>query len=94
MSDTFFVDFLILDMVFSQEIKHTPIILGRLFLPTVRANIDCALGIMDISFGDQKVGINIFKASKFHDQKGDCYAIDTIEELLEIEGDNGISMRE
>ena len=84
-------DFLILDMVSPQEIKHTPIILGRPFLATARANIDCASGIMDISFGDQKVSINIFKASKFHEQKGDCQVVDVIEEIMEIEGDDEIS---
>ena len=53
------VDFLILDMEPSQELNQNPIILGRPFLATANANINCKTGAMDISFGDQKVRINI-----------------------------------
>ena len=56
------INFLILDMEPSQELNQSPIILGRPFLAT--ANINCKTGAMDISFGDQKVRINIFNTSK------------------------------
>ena len=57
------IDFWILDMASSQELEHTPIILGCPFLATAKANINCATGMMDISFRGEKVSLNIFKAS-------------------------------
>ena len=77
------IDFLILDMASSQELKHTPIILGRPFLATAKANINCATRMMDISFGGKKVSLNVFKASQYPDQEEECHAIDIIEDLVD-----------
>ena len=48
----------------AHKLTQTPIILGRPFLATAKANIDCAKGTMDISVGDQKISLNIFQASQ------------------------------
>ena len=74
------VDFLILDMASPKELNHTPIILGRPFLATAKANINCATGMMDISCGDQTVSLSVFKASQYPDRDEECHATD---ELIE-----------
>ena len=79
----FLVDFLILDMEPSQNLHHSPIILGRPFLATANANINCKSGLMDISFGDQKVTLNVFRTSKTLREEEDCYTIDMIDGLTE-----------
>ena len=79
----FSVDFLILDMEPAQQLTQTPIILGRPFLATAKANIDCAKGTIDISVGDQKISLNIFQASQHMRDNEDCFTIDVIDSLVE-----------
>ncbi|CAN6458851.1 unnamed protein product [Victoria cruziana] len=54
------VDFIVMDMEGVNAECQTPIILGRPFLATANACIDCRTGILEISFGDQKLRMNIF----------------------------------
>ncbi|XP_026383545.1 uncharacterized protein LOC113279043 [Papaver somniferum] len=56
------VDFVILDtqLVFSQDI-NIPIILGLPFLATANAVIHCQTGLVEFSFGNQKISVNVFK---------------------------------
>ncbi|CAN6477354.1 unnamed protein product [Victoria cruziana] len=56
------VDFVILDMEGVDADHQTPIILGRPFLTTANACINCCTGVLEISFGDQKLRLNIFHA--------------------------------
>ncbi|CAN6462700.1 unnamed protein product [Victoria cruziana] len=59
----FLVDFMILDME-GMDVEHqTLIILGRTFLATANACINCRMGILEISFGDQRLRLNIFYAT-------------------------------
>ena len=69
----FSVNFLILDMEPSQELNQNAIILGHPFLATANTNINYKAGAMDISFGDQKVRINVFNSSKYV-QKEESYS--------------------
>ncbi|XP_026450761.1 uncharacterized protein LOC113350871 [Papaver somniferum] len=57
------VDFVILDTqpVSSQDI-NIPIILGRPFLSTANAVIHCQTGLVEFSFGNQKISVNVSKA--------------------------------
>ncbi|XP_026410473.1 uncharacterized protein LOC113305671 [Papaver somniferum] len=57
------VDFVILDTqpVSSQDI-NIPIILGRPFLATANAVIHCQTGLVEFSFGNQKISVNVSKA--------------------------------
>ncbi|CAN6458267.1 unnamed protein product [Victoria cruziana] len=55
-------DFVILDMEGVDADRQTPIILGRPFLATANACINCRTGVLEISFGDQKLRLNIFHA--------------------------------
>ncbi|CAN6483979.1 unnamed protein product [Victoria cruziana] len=56
------VDFVILDMEGVDAENQTPIILGRPFLATANACINCRTGVLEISFGDEKLRLNIFHA--------------------------------
>ena len=58
------VDFLVLDMKSSGNPSQIPIILGRPFLATANACINCRTGVMDVSFGNKKMRLNIFNASQ------------------------------
>ena len=55
------VDFVVLDTEPSfNEPNHVPIILGRPFLATTNAIINCRNGIMQLTFGDMTLELNIF----------------------------------
>ncbi|CAN6440702.1 unnamed protein product [Victoria cruziana] len=57
------VDFIILDME-GVDVEHqTPIILGRPFLATANACINCRTGVLEISFAGQRFRMNIFQAA-------------------------------
>ena len=83
------VDFVVLDMAMASSTKkQIPIILGRPFLATADATINCRSGIMKIRFGNVKIRLNVFYASKnpslhVHDECEDICAIDIIDELVE-----------
>ncbi|XP_026410740.1 uncharacterized protein LOC113305965 [Papaver somniferum] len=57
------VDFVILDTqpVTSQDI-NIPIILGYPFLSTANAVMHCQISLVEFSFGNQKISVNVFKA--------------------------------
>ena len=55
------VDFVVLDTEpSSNDPDHVPIILGRPFLATANAIINCRNGIMQLTFGDMTLELNIF----------------------------------
>ncbi|CAN6440536.1 unnamed protein product [Victoria cruziana] len=59
----FSVDFVVLDME-GVDVEHqTPIILGRPFLATANACINCRTCVLEISFADQCFRMNIFQAA-------------------------------
>ena len=63
--------------------NHVPIILGRPFLATSNSIIICRNGVMQLTFGNMTLELNIFHLSKKHMQpvEDDCeevYIIDTI----------------
>lgn len=58
------VDFIVLDMqLVSIPSGQIPVILGRPFLATLNAIINFRNGIMDLSFGNMKMEINVFNPS-------------------------------
>ena len=60
------------------------IILGRPFLATANANINCRTGVMDVSFGNMKVWMNIYRASQHPPmEEADCCAVALMEDPLE-----------
>ena len=55
------VDFVVLDTEpSSSEPSHVPIILGRPFLATANAIINCRNGIMQLTFGNMTLELNVF----------------------------------
>ena len=61
------VDFVVLDTEpISNEPNHVPIILGRPFLATANAIINCQNGVMQITFGNMTLELNIFHLNNKH----------------------------
>ena len=62
------VDFVVLDTEpIASEPNHVPIILGRPFLATANAIINCRNGIMQLTFGNMTLELNIFHLNNKHD---------------------------
>jgi hypothetical protein len=80
----FLVDFIVLD---TEPVPHPerliPVILGRPFLATANACINCRTGVMEISFGNIKVRLNIFNAFQHAPDQNECFFVDHIEEYAE-----------
>ena len=62
------VDFVVLDTEpIASEPNHVPIILGRPFLATANAIINCRNGIMQLTFGNMTLELNIFHLNNKHE---------------------------
>ncbi|KAG6730713.1 hypothetical protein I3842_01G093900 [Carya illinoinensis] len=75
------VDFLILDTQSVVESNSkVPLILGRPFLATANALINCRNGLMKLSFGNMTMEVNIFHIEKqpTHDECHQTYMIDVL----------------
>ena len=61
------VDFVVLDTeAIANEPNHVPIILGRPFLATANAIINCRNGVMQLTFGNMTLELNIFHLNNKH----------------------------
>ena len=61
------VDFMVLDTEpIASGPNHVPIILGRPFLATANAIINCRNGVMQLTFGNMTLELNIFHLSNKH----------------------------
>lgn len=63
--------------------KHIPIILGRPFLATSNAIINCKNGIMQLSFGNITIELNVFNVTKQLYDEDEIAKLDLIEALVE-----------
>ena len=65
--------------------NHVPILLGRPFLATSNAIINCRNGVMQLTFGNMTLELNIFHLSKNHMQpvEDDCEEVCIIDTILE-----------
>ena len=64
------VDFIVLDtQPVLNPTQSIPVILGRPFLATSNAMINCRSGVMKLSFGNMTMEMNIFRVRK---QIGEC----------------------
>ena len=88
-SDKFYylVDFLILDTqsVVNMESK-IPIILGRPFLATANALINCRNGLMKMTFGNMTLEVNVFNIGKQPRDDDECYQTFLIDTIVSEEG--------
>ena len=64
---------------------HVPIILGRPFLATSNAIINFRNGVMQLTFGNMTLELNIFHLSKrhMHSEENDCEEVCIIDAILE-----------
>ena len=61
------VDFVVLDTEpIENERNHVPIILGRPFMATANAIINCRNGVMQLTFGNMTLELNIFHLNNKH----------------------------
>ena len=80
------VDFVVLD---TEPVavggNHVLIILGRPFLATSNAIINCQNGVMQLKFGNMTLELNIFHLSKrhMHSKEDDCEEVCIIDAILE-----------
>ena len=66
----YLVDFVVLDTEQGTSgLNHVPIILGRPFLATANALINCRSGVMQLTFGNMTIELNIFHSCKKHGTK-------------------------
>ena len=80
------VDFVVLDTEpIAVGANHVPIILGRPFLATSNAIINCRNGVMQLTFGNMTLELNIFHLSKrnMHSEEDDCEEVCIIDAILE-----------
>ena len=80
------MDFVVLDTEpVAVGANHVPIILGRPFLATSNAIINCRNGVMQLTFGNMTLELNIFHLSKrhMHSKKDDCEEVCIIDAILE-----------
>ena len=97
------VDFVVLDIVpVAVKANYVPIILGRPFLATSNAIINCGNGVMQLTFGNMTLELNVFHLSNKHEpleeqepeevcligrSEGEHYAQKLQEELMESVGE-------
>jgi hypothetical protein len=79
------VDFIVLD---TQPIRHAstpiPVILGRPFLATSNALINCRSGIMKLTFGNMTIELIVFNIGKQPaEEDSDTYEVNMIQTLVE-----------
>ena len=82
----YLVDFVVLDTEpVAVGTNHAPIILGRPFLDTSNAIINCRNGVMQLTFGNMTLELNIFHLSKrhMHPMEDDCEEVCLIDIILE-----------
>ncbi|XP_057948230.1 uncharacterized protein LOC131143887 [Malania oleifera] len=78
------VALVVLDMEFANPTKYLiPVLSGRPFLATANACIQCRIGIMDASFGNMQLQLNVFHASQYPPNDVKSLNVDMIEECVE-----------
>ena len=78
------MDFIVLDTQPVPNIgSQIPVILGRPFLATSNAIINCRDGVLKLSFGNLNVKLNVFNAQQQHPPPDDYYAVHMIDILVD-----------
>jgi hypothetical protein len=76
------VDFIVLDTQPVEACNSFPVILGRPFLATSNALINCRNGLMKLSFGNMILEMNILNICKQPGDDNDLQEVDFIEKLV------------
>lgn len=79
----FHIDFIVLDtQPVLNACTQTPIILGRSFLATSNALINCRNGVMKLSFDNMTLELNIFNICKQPGDVDDVHEVNFVETLV------------
>jgi len=76
------MDFIVLDTQPVEAYNLILVILGRSFLATSNALINCRNGVMKLSFGNITLEMNIFNICKQPRNDNDLHEVDFIEKLV------------
>ena len=76
------VDFIVLDTQPIEICNLIPVILGRPFLVTSNALINCRNRLMKLSFGNMTLEMNVFNICKQLGDDNDLQEVDSIEKLV------------
>ncbi|XP_031269937.1 uncharacterized protein LOC116128366 [Pistacia vera] len=85
------MDFLVLDIEYTSSGSMPLIILGRPFLATANACINCRSGEMEVSFRNRKLRLNVFNAGlgPICEDDNECFMVDAIDSLMESSRGSG-----
>ncbi|XP_028220235.1 uncharacterized protein LOC114401853 [Glycine soja] len=72
-------DFVVMDM---DEDNEFPLILGRPFMKTVKIMIDVDDEKLTVRVQSEEVQFNVFKAMKHPKDKGECFRMDVLDEII------------
>ena len=72
------VDFLVLDYVSDDKTKQPTVILGRSFLATSDAQINCRSGKLDMTFGNRKMRLSVFGNVSNPSVSDECFRAEII----------------
>ncbi|XP_076925501.1 uncharacterized protein LOC143588365 [Bidens hawaiensis] len=75
------VDFLVLDFVIVNPKLQPNVILGRPFLETANALINCRTGVVDMAFGNKNLRLNVFSNVSNPLVSDECFAAEIIDGL-------------
>jgi len=78
----YLVDFIVLDTQPVEACNSIPVILGRPFLATSNALINCRNALMKLYFENMTLEMNIFNICKQPKDDNDLQEVDLIEELV------------
>ncbi|XP_076896248.1 uncharacterized protein LOC143549159 [Bidens hawaiensis] len=84
------VDFLVLDYSSVDPTQQQNIILGRPFLNTAHAIIDCRFGTVDMEFGNRKMRLNVFTNVANSLASEECFMEDIIDRCVPHEYEEGM----
>ncbi|GJU15779.1 putative nucleotidyltransferase, ribonuclease H [Tanacetum coccineum] len=76
------VDFFVMDTESPYKDVQPTIILGRPFLATIDARINCRTSAMNITFGNKKLRLNVFNSVN-SPTMNECYQVDVIDEEVQ-----------
>ncbi|XP_058192106.1 uncharacterized protein LOC131309500 [Rhododendron vialii] len=86
------VDFVVLDTCpTSSSPLSTPVILGRPFLATSDAVINCRNGLLNMSFGNMKMAVNMFNVGSQMGDDDDVQGVNCIDSLVQDHVDELLS---
>ncbi|KAJ0623954.1 putative retrotransposon gag domain, aspartic peptidase domain superfamily [Helianthus annuus] len=73
------IDFLVLDYSSADPKQQQNVILGRPFLSTAHAVIDCRFGTVDMTFGNRKIRLNVFTNNANDVGVDECFMADLVD---------------